>query len=104
MDNYLPTVYEKYGDQVEYEYIDIYNNQEAYLTMLALEQKLGVPESEQGFVPTLVIGEKVIIGADPVTGIPGMLEGYIDEYLAQGGVDYPSLEDLPTVVVPTPTP
>ncbi|MBN1660455.1 MAG: hypothetical protein JXA93_18800 [Anaerolineae bacterium] len=103
MENYLPTVYEKYGNQVEYEYVDIYNNQEAYLTMLALEQSLGLPESEQGYVPTLIIGDKVIVGGGP-DGIEGKLEGYIDEYLAQGGIDLPSLENLPTVVVPTPAP
>jgi cytochrome c biogenesis protein CcdA len=39
-------------------------------------------------------------GAD----IPAKLEGYIDEYLAQGGVDFPSLENLPEVVLPTPEP
>ena len=101
MDNYLPTVYEKYGAQVEYEYLDIHNNTELYLTMLALEQKLGVPEDRQGLVPVLVIGDKVLIGGGQ---IPAELEGYIDEYLAQGGVDFPSLEDLPEVVLPTPAP
>jgi cytochrome c biogenesis protein CcdA/glutaredoxin len=101
MDNYLPTVYEKYRDRVEYEYINIYNNTELYQTMLALEQKLGLPQEEQGFVPTLVIGDKVLVGADQIRG---KLEGHIDAYLAQGGVSYPSLEDLPAVVIPTPEP
>jgi cytochrome c biogenesis protein CcdA/glutaredoxin len=101
MDNYLPTVYEKYGDQVEYEYINIYNNNEMYETMLALEQKLGLPPEDQGYVPTLFIGDKVLVGADE---IPAKLEGYIDDYLAQGGVAYPDLEDLPPVVIPTPEP
>ncbi|HSR30140.1 MAG TPA: hypothetical protein VLY63_06200, partial [Anaerolineae bacterium] len=36
--------------------------------------------------------------------IPAKLEGYIDEYLVQGGVDFPSLEDLPEVVLPTSEP
>ncbi len=101
MENYLPTVYEKYGDQVEYQYIDIQEKTENYLTMLALEKKLGVPEDRQGSVPTLVIGDKVLVGG---SDIPSQLEGYIDQYLAQGGVDFPSLEDLPEVVLPTPTP
>lgn len=103
MENYLPTVYEKYGAQVEYEYINIHNNTEQYLLLLAMEEKLGVPEEERGYIPTLVIGDKVLIGAGE-TGIPGLLEGYIDEYLAQGGVDWPSTEDLPEVVLPTPEP
>ena len=101
MDNYLPTVYEKYGDQVEYEYIEVWSDSDAYLTLLALEAKLGVPEEAQGAVPALVIGDKVLIGS---AEIPAKLETYIDEYLAQGGVDYPSLEDLPEVVLPTPEP
>ncbi len=101
MDNYLPGVYEKYGDQVEYEYIEVWSDPDQYVTMLALEKKLGVPENQQGSVPALIIGDKVLIGA---AEIPAKLETYIDEYLAQGGVDYPSLEDLPEVELPTPEP
>jgi cytochrome c biogenesis protein CcdA/glutaredoxin len=98
MQNYLPTVYEKYGDQVEYQYFNINNNTENYLNMLGLEAKLGVPEGDRGSVPALFIGDKVLIGGKE---IPDKLETYIDGYLAQGGIDFPSLEDLPTVTVPT---
>lgn len=101
MDNFLPSVYEKYGDQVEYQYIEVWSNTDDYLTFLGLETKLGIPEERQGSVPALVIGDKVMIGSGE---IPERLEGYIDEYLAQGGVDYPSLDDLPEVVLPTPEP
>jgi cytochrome c biogenesis protein CcdA len=101
MENYLPTVYEKYGDQVEYQYFEVWSNTDDYLTMLALETKLGVPEERQGAVPALVIGDKVLIGA---AEIPSQLDGIIDAYLAQGGVDFPSLENLPEVVLPTPVP
>jgi cytochrome c biogenesis protein CcdA len=96
----LPTVYEKYGDRVDYEYLNIQED-DNYLTMLAMEEKLGMPKEEQGYVPVLVIGDKVLLGG---TAIPAQLEGYIDEYLAQGGVDFPSLDDLPEVVLPTPVP
>ena len=101
MDDYLPGVYEKYGDQVEYQYIEVWSDTDKYLTLLGLEMKLGVPEESQGAVPALVIGDKVLVGS---VDIPGKLETYIDEYLAQGGVDYPSLDDLPEVVLPTPEP
>jgi cytochrome c biogenesis protein CcdA/glutaredoxin len=101
MENYLPTVYEKYGDQVEYQYLEVWSETDNYLAMLGLETKLGVPEDRQGAVPALVIGDKVLIGS---VEIPDKLETYIDQYLAQGGVDYPSLEDLPEVVLPTPGP
>ncbi|MBN1812644.1 MAG: hypothetical protein JXA14_12475, partial [Anaerolineae bacterium] len=36
--------------------------------------------------------------------IPEKLETLIDAYLAQGGVDYPSLDDLPEVILPTQAP
>ena len=101
MENYLPQVYEKYGDQVEYEYVEVWSDTDKYLTLLALEQKLGLPEERRGGVPALIIGEYVLIGGRE---IPQQLETIIDEYLAQGGVDYPSLEDLPEVILPTPTP
>jgi cytochrome c biogenesis protein CcdA/glutaredoxin len=101
MDNYLPTVYEKYGNQVEYQYLSISNDSDLYLTMLALGEKLGVPEAERGYVPTLFIGNQALIGSGE---IPQQLEGLIDQYLAEGGVDFPSLDDLPEVVLPTPEP
>jgi cytochrome c biogenesis protein CcdA len=101
MDNYLPQVYAKYGDQVEYQYFEIWNDTDSYVTLLGLEMKLGVPQGNQGAVPALVIGDNVLVGADE---IPAKLEYYIDEYLAQGGLECPSLEDLPEVVLPTPAP
>jgi cytochrome c biogenesis protein CcdA/thiol-disulfide isomerase/thioredoxin len=101
IDNHLPTIEDKYGDQVEYELVEVWTDVDAYLTLLGLETKLGVPEDLQGSVPVLVIGDKVLIGA---RDIPDNLETHIDEYLAQGGVDYPSLDDLPEVVLPTPEP
>jgi cytochrome c biogenesis protein CcdA len=101
MEEYLPTVYEKYGDQVEYQYIEVWSDTDHYITLLGLEKKLGVPEDRQGSVPALVIGDKVLVGDQE---IPGKLEKYIDEYLAQGGVDFPSLDNLPEVILPTPEP
>ena len=59
IENYLPTVYVKYGDQVESEYLDVQES-DNYVTLLALEKKLGVPEDRQGSVPVLVIGEKIL--------------------------------------------
>jgi glutaredoxin len=101
IDNYLPKVNEKYGDQVEYELVEVWTDTDKYLTLLGLEAKLGVPEDQRGGVPALIIGDQVLIGS---RDIPDQLENIIDEYLAQGGVDYPSLDDLPEVVLPTPSP
>jgi cytochrome c biogenesis protein CcdA/glutaredoxin len=101
MEDYLPQVYEKYGDQVEHQYIEVWSDTDNYITLLALEQKLEVPEDRRGAVPVLVIGDQVLIGGRE---IPEKLESLIDAYLAQGGVDYPSLEDLPEVILPTQAP
>jgi cytochrome c biogenesis protein CcdA/glutaredoxin len=101
MDNYLPGVYEKYRDQVEYTYFEVWSDIDNYITLLGLEQKLGVPEDRQGSVPALVIGDQVLIGS---VEIPDKLESLIDYYLAQGGVDYPSLDDLPEIILPTQAP
>ena len=100
MENYLPKVYQKYGNQVEHREIEV-SQTDNYQTMLGVETMLGVSEDMQGSVPALVIGDKVLIGG---LDIPEQLEGLIDQYLAQGGVDYVSLENLPAVVPPTPTP
>jgi len=101
MENFLPSIYDKYGDQVKYEYFNISSDSEVYMTMLGLGEKMGVPEAERGYVPTLYIGDQALIGSGE---IPERLEGLIDQYLAQGGVDFPSLEDLPEVILPTPAP
>jgi cytochrome c biogenesis protein CcdA len=101
IESYLPKVLEKYGDQVEYQTLEVWGNSDNYLTMLKLETKLNVPEDRLGPVPALIIGDKVLVGG---LEIPEKLETYIDEYLAQGGVDYPSLENLPEITLPTPEP
>ncbi len=101
MEDYLPPLFAKYGDQLEQQTFNIHNNTENYRIMLGLEIKLGVPEEERGYIPALVIGDKVLIGSKEISE---QLEPYVVEYLAQGGVDYPSLENLPPVTVPTPEP
>lgn len=96
MDNFLPYVYAKYGDQVQYQYVEVFNNADNYLAFVALERKLGVSDERVGNVPALVIGDQVLIGSGE---IPSMLETCIDRYLAEGGVDYYPVEELN---VPTP--
>ncbi|UCC63852.1 MAG: hypothetical protein JSV36_01990 [Anaerolineae bacterium] len=92
--NYLPAVYAKYGDQVQSRYLEIWNDEGNHRAYRGLLLKLDVPEDKQGYVPTLVIGDKVLVAAD----IGSELEGHIDEYLARGGVDYPALDNLPQPV------
>ncbi len=90
--DFLPGIYEKYGDQVQSRYLEIYEDVDNGRAFRGLLLKLDVPPDRAGGVPTVIIGDKVLVGSGE---IPAYLEGYIDQYLAQGGVDYPSLENLP---------
>ena len=93
-DEVLPTVFEKYGNQVECRYIETWNNPENHRTMRGLLLKLNVPQDRQDYVPLVVIGDQVLAGQE----IPTHLEEIIERYLAQGGVGYPALENLPQPV------
>ena len=97
MENYLPKVYDKYGDQVEHRYVEV-GTSTNYQIMLDLQRKLGVSAENQGYVPTLVIGNQALVGGDE---IPAKLEGLIDRYLAQGGVDYTNTYYNPPTPGPT---
>jgi cytochrome c biogenesis protein CcdA/thiol-disulfide isomerase/thioredoxin len=99
--NFLPKVYQKYGASVEHQDLEVWNDPAKYKLMLDLEAKLGVPETDRGSVPALIIGNRVLIGS---AQIPNELEGLMDRYLAAGGVDYPSLANLPSTPTPGPTP
>ena len=91
---YMPTVFEKYGEQVECRYIEIWNDPENHRMMRGLLLKLDVPASRQDYVPIVVIGDDVLAGDE----ITERLDEIIGQYLAQGGVDYPSLDGLPLPV------
>jgi cytochrome c biogenesis protein CcdA len=91
---YMPTVFEKYGERVACRYIEIWNDPENHRTMRGLLLKLDVPANRQAYVPIVVVGADVLAGDE----ITEQLEEVIDRYLARGGVDYPSLDDLPLPV------
>jgi cytochrome c biogenesis protein CcdA len=91
---YMPAVFGKYGGQVECRYIEIWNDPENHRTMRGLLLKMDVPANRQDYVPIVVIGDDVLAGDE----ITERLEEVIDRYLARGGVDYPSLDDLPLPV------
>jgi len=100
LENYLPGLRDKYGAQIEIRMFEISENPDNYRIMLGLEKVYGIPEEEAG-VPLIFIGDRYLVGSG---AIRTKLEALIDDYLAQGGVDYPSLENLPDILVPTPTP
>ncbi len=76
----------EYGDQLDLRLVEI-GSPSNYELLIQAEEYFGVP-SEQRAIPTLVIGEKILIGED---AIRQQLPGLIEQGLAQGGVDWPDI-------------
>jgi uncharacterized membrane protein len=89
LDVVLPPLREQYGEQLEILLIQVQTNED-WERLDRTAQALGIPW-EQASVPLLIIGDRVLIGAEQ---IPAELPGLIEQYLAAGGVDYP---DVPTL-------
>jgi hypothetical protein len=68
-----------------------------YETLVERAASLGVSK-EQVFVPFMVLDQDVLIGPDQ---IQAELPGLIEEYLAQGGLEWPSWLDLSTETTAT---
>jgi cytochrome c biogenesis protein CcdA/thiol-disulfide isomerase/thioredoxin len=101
----LPGIQEKYGDQIEIKLLDLsdpYN----YGLFLALVEAAKIP-SENRAIPMMFVGPTFMVGD---LSIKDNLEEVIDKYLAEGGTDYPISEELlapPTsglTATPQPTP
>ena len=88
----LPPLFEKYGTQLEIVAIDASQVEGGTLYQLAVE-RFQIPENRLG-VPTLIIGNTVLVGS---IEIPEQLPGLIEYYLAQGGIDWP---DIPALTKP----
>ncbi|MBC7260147.1 MAG: hypothetical protein H5T65_12995, partial [Chloroflexi bacterium] len=96
---YIPSLLQKYGKQLEIAFIDISNPQN-YEGLLRLEAAYGLDSTKTG-VPEVFIGDKVLTGE---VAIRGQMESIIQEYLAKGGVDYPALARINPEGTPAPTP
>ena len=85
----LPPLTQKYGDQLQILAVDTTQpgGQNLFLTAL---QQFNIPPEQRG-VPTLVVGDQVLIGD---LDIPQKFPGLIEQYLAQGGVDWPNIPGL----------
>jgi uncharacterized membrane protein/thiol-disulfide isomerase/thioredoxin len=93
----LPPLFEKYGDQLYIVGVDVTQpgGQALFLTVL------NYFNLESGGVPFLVIGDGYLVGS---VDIPEQLPGLIDQYLAQGGLDWPPIPGLAeALATPTPT-
>lgn len=89
LDEVLPPLQERYGDQLEILLIELdsiettdllYNTAGAY----------GIPRSNVG-VPLLFIGDRALSGSRQ---IPDELPGLIEQHLAEGGIDFPEITGL----------
>jgi uncharacterized membrane protein len=96
--NVLPPLHEKYGAQFDLFMIEVKGSQNVdMLYNIAASYK--IPKEQTG-VPFLILGDQVLVGSDQVRE---RLPVLIDDYLTQGGLDFPTnpiLADL----LPTPSP
>jgi len=90
MTNVLPQLREQYGEQLVIAEVDTSTAEGGAVWQAAVTR---YNPSVVG-VPTLVIGDKVLVGS---MEIPQKLPGYIDAYLAEGGVPWPDLPGIDAV-------
>lgn len=83
----LPPLAEQYGEQLQMVEIDVTQPGGQVIFQAALA-KFGL---ESGGVPFLVVGETYLVGS---VDIPKQFPGLTEQYLAQGGVDWPAIPGL----------
>lgn len=83
----LPPLAQQYGDQLQMIAISVETEQGQAFFMPAIEM-FG---NESGGVPMLVVGEYALVGS---LEIPQLFPGLIEQYLQQGGVDWPAIPGL----------
>ena len=96
--NYFPVLDAKYGDRIEVYALNV-QDPASYGLLLAIEEKAGLPENQRGGVPAMLVGEELFIGSNMIRQY---LEGAIDRYLAQGGVDLPIPREYLIQATPSP--
>jgi hypothetical protein len=85
----LPPLLDKYGEQLQIVGVDTAQPGGQALCQAAIEH-YNIPEERRG-VPTLIIGAVVLVGS---LEIPQHLPGLVEQYLAQGGVEWPDVPGL----------
>jgi len=89
IENVLPPLLKQYGEQFEIVGVNVADSGGQALYQATIEA-FAIPPERRG-VPTLVIGETVLVGSGE---IPTELPGLIETYLAQGGLDWPAIPGL----------
>jgi uncharacterized membrane protein/thiol-disulfide isomerase/thioredoxin len=93
----LPPLFEKYGDQLQIIGVDA-SSEKGYSALLSAAAYFKL---ERVGVPFLIIGDQYLIGD---VDIPEKFPGLIEDYLAQGGVDWPAIPGLMEIILATPEP
>lgn len=86
LDNVLPPLEEKYGDQLEITLVEVSTGEDIE-GLFEAAAAYGIPRDKVG-VPLLIIGDRVLVGSGQ---IPAELPGLIESYLAAGGVALPEI-------------
>ena len=84
LDEVLPPLLEKFGSQLEVNLIEVVTTEDIEL-LYETAAAYGIPKDRVN-VPFLIIGEHVLIGSKQV---PDELPGFIEQYLSQGGTEWP---------------
>lgn len=87
---FLPPLLDQYGDQLQVLYIDVGQQGGSALFSAACEA-LSQPGDRCGYVPTLVIGETMLVGSGD---IPARMPDLVREGLAAGGIGLPPIPGL----------
>jgi uncharacterized membrane protein/thiol-disulfide isomerase/thioredoxin len=85
----LPPLFEQYGDQLQIVGVDTSSPGGSALFGAAI-QRFAIPPDRQA-VPMLIVGETVLLGS---IEIPEKFPKLIEQYLAQGGIDWPDIPGL----------
>jgi len=88
-DEVLEPMMDDYGDQLEILRINTFEDS-GYELYLAMVERYQIPSERQG-VPTLVVGEVVLVGGRE---IPEQFPSLVEEVLAAGGVGWPDIPGL----------
>lgn len=94
----LAPLQEKYARQLEFQTVDVVTAQDVeYLYQVAAGYGVDRDEVE---LPLVIVGEHILMGSEIAAGLPTL----VDEYLAQGGVEFPALPPRPDITPTTAQP
>jgi uncharacterized membrane protein/thiol-disulfide isomerase/thioredoxin len=93
----LPPLFEKYGDQLQIVGVDTTTTGGQALFVAAIQQYDIPPENQA--VPMLFVGDQILLGS---LQIPEQFPLLIEQYLAQGGVDWPDVPGLQEALASAP--